>query len=364
MGLGERNSPASSLQVAVCAAALHADWCWICSVRLQRLCTPPSCTSRSPSARLLLLVKPTQACQPNPTTGRGTSEAAAAAERHYSLTGQHGVWARARRLATLDFWFDSLDEVFEAGDNVDLTVSLVLAADCKTAKSSGGQRSFGWRHARMHMQPFPLHSLCCTKGAHSRCTHLSRPATAGGGWPAAHAGPGAVAPPHGASAEPSAAVCAGAGRPGTSARLGATASPAGARASCSSGGSRGGGPSGPRCGVHGCSSSCCCSRSAQQQWQLRPQHEQHSGGRSRRPAGAGAAAARSSRRQRWHVVTPGWLPMRLPRFQLVPAPLVIVVLTTRSQAASRAREAACSVLKSRVALAAAASSTGMLPRAY
>ena len=67
-------------------------------------------------------IKPNQACQPNRTTGRGTSEAAAPAERHYSLTGQHGVWARARRLATLDFWFDSLDEVFEAGDNVDLSV--------------------------------------------------------------------------------------------------------------------------------------------------------------------------------------------------------------------------------------------------
>ena len=59
-------------------------------------------------------------------TGRGTTEAAAPAERHYSLTGQHGVWARARRLANLDFWFDSLDEIFEAGDNVDLTVRFGL----------------------------------------------------------------------------------------------------------------------------------------------------------------------------------------------------------------------------------------------
>lgn len=69
--------------------------------------------------RSLLICRP---ALPPQCTGRGTTEAAAPAERHYSLTGQHGVWARARRLANLDLWFDSLDEIFEAGDNVDLTV--------------------------------------------------------------------------------------------------------------------------------------------------------------------------------------------------------------------------------------------------
>lgn len=71
--------------------------------------------------------------------GRGTSEGAAPAERHYSLTGQHGVWARARRVLTPDFWFDRLDEMFEAGDNVDLTVSsesLVWSSACPVVSSA------------------------------------------------------------------------------------------------------------------------------------------------------------------------------------------------------------------------------------
>ena len=34
------------------------------------------------------------------------------------------MWARLRRLLSLDSLFDALDELFEAGDNVDLTVRL------------------------------------------------------------------------------------------------------------------------------------------------------------------------------------------------------------------------------------------------
>ena len=94
-------------------------------------CTVLACCSSSVERAAAPHLLPHQSCSVlpdccrsllSPTTGRGTTEAAAPAERHYSLTGQHGVWARTRRLATLDFWFDILDEIFEVGDNVDLTV--------------------------------------------------------------------------------------------------------------------------------------------------------------------------------------------------------------------------------------------------
>lgn len=73
-------------------------------------CTAPA------SAPLTCCLHPPRRADP------GATPSAAPAERHPSLTGRRGLWARARRLLTLDFVFDSLDELFEAGDNVDLTV--------------------------------------------------------------------------------------------------------------------------------------------------------------------------------------------------------------------------------------------------
>ena len=51
----------------------------------------------------------------------GAAAGAAGVVQHHQ-SPRHSLWARAQRLITLDSLFDSLDELFELGDNLDLTV--------------------------------------------------------------------------------------------------------------------------------------------------------------------------------------------------------------------------------------------------
>ena len=54
-----------------------------------------------------------------------SASAAAAGVTHHQ-SPRNSLWARARRLLTLDALFDSLDELFELGDNLDLAVGAAL----------------------------------------------------------------------------------------------------------------------------------------------------------------------------------------------------------------------------------------------
>lgn len=136
---------------------------------------------------------------------------------------KHGTWVRIRGLLSLDSLFDALDDLFELGDNLELTVGGCVCMSLLMVDLSGIARvglDLPVRAVPFRcVQPITakqqmllreggaccnLRLLNCFMLKLSPCVAAC---TADGGWIAAAACAGAVATPHAASSKPG-AVCA------------------------------------------------------------------------------------------------------------------------------------------------------------
>lgn len=203
--------------------------------------SPDSCSPYS------LLHTPSTGLPAEPSARHAAAAAAPPPERHPSLQpGRRGLWSRLRRVLTLDFLFDQLDELFEKGDNVDLTVSAcpfssfeyVFCWCCVgSAMGAGGCWLLvaGCSDACMRTDWNEVHAgrlvssavLCPEHRIQERLPCPPPCPAAGGCWPAAHAGTSAVAAAHAAPPAPGTAVCAGSPSRGVGSSAAPTATPCG-----------------------------------------------------------------------------------------------------------------------------------------
>lgn len=126
---------------------------------------------------------------------------------HHHSPSRHGVWARLRHVLSLDFLFDALDNLFELGDNVDLTVALGLLLLLALVL---------WRRRMLRNQHLARQFVQAQPGGPRAIPRWAQPAPADPQPQPAPAAPPVVAPPPAAAAaaaaqERAAAAAAGGG---------------------------------------------------------------------------------------------------------------------------------------------------------